>query len=346
MPSTHGKGDCAESAGLIALDVLDASFSPSPLAVEAFSAGPNLLRCSPDIRSSDLLSALSEARNIDKNRVVLGAGSSELIYRILPELFGKGPVLLTDPTYSEYPYLARILGIPTRTYKLQACQHWRIDLPAFIEAARECAAIVLVNPNNPTGSALTREELLELREEIAGHVPIWVDEAYVDYAQSPRTMETESRDGLYVLKSLSKAYALSGVRAAYLVAPETEARCLQDRTPPWIIGRAGQAASAAALRDGDYYRAQWCNARSRTKEFAQQLAKIGYQVSFGELPAVLIQVPNDHNSSTWAAVLKDHGIVVRTPEGMGEVLAGRFVRIALPSQEQTNRVLAILKTTC
>ena len=343
MASIHGKGNLANPPGTIVLDVLDASFSPSPNAAVAFAATPDSLRCSPDLNATELLSALSDPRNLDPTQVVLGAGSSELIYRVLPKLMGSGPVLVTDPTYSEYPYLAKTLGLECRTCRLREEDEWGIDLATLIDIGRSCAAIVLVNPNNPTGTGLSRKALIELRTAVDRRTRIWVDEAYIDFATTATTVESLAEDGFDVLKSLSKAYALSGVRAAYLVTSADDARRCNALTPPWIIGTAAQAAATAALRDRAYYQRCWAEARTRLADFAGQLRAMGYRIHAGDIPAVLCEVPDGGDSSTWATKLRGLGLVVRTPEGMGEVLGDRYVRIALPRAPDMDRTLAILR---
>jgi histidinol-phosphate/aromatic aminotransferase/cobyric acid decarboxylase-like protein len=314
------------------------------MAVEAFGANPDSLRSSPDLEAKELVAALAETRNVDPVRVVLGAGSSELIYRVLPRLMGTGPVLLLDPTYSEYPYLAKVLGLECRTHRLREEDGWRLELSALIDAGRECSATVLVNPNNPTGTALSQDALIELRAAVDRRTRIWVDEAYIDFAGSATSIETLADAGFDVLKSLSKAYALSGVRAAYLVTAADDARRFNALTPPWIIGTAAQAAATAALRDRTYYQRCWEEARARLANFTRHLRAMGYRIHAGHIPAVLCEVPDGGDSSSWATKLRGLGLIVRTPEGMGEVLGDRYVRIALPRAPDMDRTLAILRS--
>jgi len=341
----HGKGRLhAGRRHAICCDVLDAWFDPSPRAVEAFASLGLEMRTSPETDGRGLIEAIAEAREIDPNFISLGAGSSEIMYRVLPSLYGEGQAVILDPSYSEYPHLLQRDGREIRRVGLCKSNGFRVALDELIAACAGASLVILVNPNNPTGQALNRLELLELKASLASHAVLWVDEAYVDYCPAGTSVETDACkiEGLYVLKSLSKAYALSGVRAAYLVCAESEALEFVCKTPPWIIGTSAQAAAAAAVSDIEYYKSRWAENAVLLAEFCSDLQSIGLSVYPGWINAVLVAVPPDRTASEWAHCLARNGLIVRTPEGMGEVLFDRFIRIGQTEKSIHKTILKIL----
>ncbi len=341
----HGKGlGHAISCNAICCDVLDACFDPSPRAIAAFATTGLAMRTSPDTDARPLIEAIAEARHLDPQCISLGAGSSEIIHRVLPSLLGAGPGVTLDPTYSEYPYLIMRDGATLKAQVLTPQHQFQVDIGTLVELARGASLVALVNPNNPTGQALTRDQILDLRASLEPKTALWIDEAYVDYCPPGTSVEVDActTKGLYVLKSLSKAYALSGIRAAYLVCEPSAASDLVSRTPPWIIGTSAQAAATAAVKDVDYYNAWWRETSSQVADFALALKGIGLTVFPGYLNAVLVEVPTGRKPSVWLESLAKAGLLVRTPEGMGATLGDQFVRIGLVDKELMPKVLEIL----
>lgn len=328
----HGQGRiAAASTGALACDVLDAWFDPSPAAVAAFSDSALAMRSSPETDGRGLIEAIAETRGLDPRCLCLGAGSSELIYRVLPTVAGEGPAVLLDPTYSEYPYLLELEGVPIVRVTAAPATGFRASMDELIGAAAGASLVALVNPNSPTGMELGRDEVLRVHDALPPGAALWVDETYVDFAPAGTSVEADAcrRRGLYVLKSLSKAYALSGLRAAYLVCHPAEAAAIAARTPPWIVGTSAQAAAVAAVRDTAYYRARWDETAERVRALAHALREMGLEVTAGALGAVLVETPAGRTADQWAAELAQAGVIVRTPEGMGSTLGDRYVRISL-----------------
>jgi len=344
----HGKGRLhAEQRGAICCDVLDAWFDPSPMAIQDMAGDGLAMKTSPDVLAKPLINAIAGARQIDPHCISVGAGSSELMYRVLPGLYGDGETVVLDPTYSEYPHLLQRDGRPIRRVSLCKENGFRASVKDIVVASADASLVILVNPNNPTGQALSRLEILELRNCLQSKATLWIDEAYVDYCPPGTSVEIDACDveGLYVLKSMSKAYALSGVRAAYIVSSKSRTQESRRRTPPWIVGTLAQAAAIAAIHDREYYSAKWAESAILLDEFASSVRDLGLNVYCGHINAILVEVPFGSTSAQWAESLAKAGLIVRTPEGMGNVLTNRFIRIGLPEPRLLSEVLRILGAT-
>lgn len=195
-------------------------------------------RTSPPADAEGLLAEIATARSLPTETLAVGAGSSDLIFRAFGQwLTPDSKVLLTDPGYGEYAHVTeRVIGCRVDRFRLRREDDWRID-PARLSAAVRDGhydLVVLVNPNNPTGRHAPAAELRSLIAAAPAQTRWWIDEAYLGYAGLSESLAdlaaTDPR--VVVCSSLSKMYALSGIRAAYLVAEPITAAQLRRRTPP------------------------------------------------------------------------------------------------------------------
>lgn len=317
-------------------DVLDAWFDPSPSVVAAFRDSENLIRTSPDPDCIPLIQAVCAAKSIPYESISVGAGSSEIIHRVLPMLARGGPAVILDPTYSEYAYVLNRAGCPVFRHALSVEDGFHVSIESFCAVAQGASLVVLVNPNNPTGQVLTAAQVMELRARLDPDTLLWVDEAYIDYAPDECTVEAyaATQPNLFVLKSLSKAYALSGLRVAYLVG---QTAVLSP--PPWIVSNPAMVAAIAALCDPDYYETQWRETNRMTQDFAQRVGALDLVVHSGCLNAILVESPRPN----WADELAQNGLIVRTPVGMGHVLGDRYVRIGLKVRDEWSAMIDRLR---
>jgi GNAT superfamily N-acetyltransferase len=190
-----GFDDLGRRHGIINADVLDAWFPPSPRVLEALREHlPWLVQTSPPTECGGLVRAIAAARGVAAEQVVVGAGSSDLIFRALPRWLGRDSrVLILDPMYGEYAHvLEHVVGCRVDRLRLQRARHYDIDVDEVVaRTGRGCYDMVLlVNPNSPTGRCLPRDGMARI---IAGTPPgtrIWVDETYIEYAGAVESVES------------------------------------------------------------------------------------------------------------------------------------------------------------
>src|SRR5262245_31233387 len=224
---------------IINADVLDAWFPPAPGVLAALQEHlPWLVRTSPPADCGGLLRTVASVRGLDPQCLVPGAGSSDLIFRALRHwLRPASRVLLLDPTYGEYNHvLERVIGCHVDHLPLTRDAGYVLDLKQLV-GATTCGydLIVLVNPNSPTGKHARRDELAAVLRCVPVTTRIWIDETYTEYIGPDQSLESfaASTPNLAVCKSMSKVYALSGARVAYLCAGHRMAAELCAITPPW-----------------------------------------------------------------------------------------------------------------
>jgi len=223
---------------IIAADVLDAWFPPSPKAVAALEKNlPQLLRTSPPTGCEGLVRTIARVRGVQSENILPGAGSSDLIFLALRHwLTAASRVLILDPTYGEYAHvLERVIRCRVNRLPLLRGENYRVDLSRLNQALTGgYDLVVLVNPNNPTGQHIPRAELEAALKKVSPATRVWVDETYIEYAGSGESLEqfAARSENVIVCKSMSKVYALSGARVAYLGAGPAHAAVGREPAEP------------------------------------------------------------------------------------------------------------------
>lgn len=307
-----------------------------------------ILRTSPPARATGLIEEIAVRRNLPQGAVTVGAGSSDLIYRTFGSwLDTSSRVLLVDPSYGEYAHVVeRVIGCRADRFCLRREQGWRVDLDRFADRLRgRYDLVVIVNPNNPTGVHLDAGELREVLTQAPGGTRFWIDEAYVGYSGLGQSLERYAANSgnTVVCTSLSKMYALSGLRAAYLTAPPQIAAGLRRWTAPWVVSLPAQIAAVRALRDPDYYTARWAQTVLLRAELAASLATIDEDLQVHESVAnfVLLTLPRGGPSATrLVEQCRRHGVFLRDLSPLSAAFEGRTLRIAVRDASANARTAA------
>ena len=335
---------------IINADVLDAWFPPSPKVMAALQEDlPWLLRTSPPTNCAGLVRAIARARGVAGENILPGAGSSDLIFLALRQwLNAKSRVLILDPTYGEYSHvLEEVIRCRVDRFVLSRENDYQID-PEKLESyfSRNYDLIILVNPNSPTGQHLSRVELEKLLRRVPASTRVWIDETYVEYAGVDQSLErfAVSSENVVVIKSMSKIYALSGLRAAYLCGSRQIVEELSAITPPWAVSLPGQVAAVAALQDWEYYAERFAETHELRDELAEQLAAFeNWKIIPGIANFLLCHLPGGGPSA--GEIVKRcrvHGLFLRDAGAMGRILGTHALRIAVKDAETNRRMLEIL----
>ncbi|TLS48011.1 aminotransferase class I/II-fold pyridoxal phosphate-dependent enzyme [Streptomyces montanus] len=335
---------------VVAADVLDAWFPPAPGVRAALAEDPAwAARTSPPTDAEGLLAEIATARALPAETLAVGAGSSDLIFRAFGQwLTSESRVLLTDPGYGEYAHVTeRVIGCRVDRFRLHREDGWRID-PARLSAAVESGRydlVVVVNPNNPTGRHAPAAELRSVIAAAPARTRWWIDEAYlgyVDLAESLAGLATAD-PRVVVCSSLSKMYALSGMRAAYLVAEPSTAARLRRWTPPWPVSLPAQLAAVAALRDPAYYSDRWLRTHALRRQLAAGLAGLDEAVVVEEAVANFLTVTLPSGGPSAAQLVHEcrrRDVYLRDLSPLSSEYQGRAVRIAVRDTAENARIVA------
>jgi len=334
------------SASVINADVLDAWFPPSPRVISALREHlPWLLRTSPPLGCEGMIRTIARTRGVDSDCILPGAGSSNLIYLALREwLTPRSRVLLPDPAYGEYAHvLEKVIRCRVDRVALSRDDRYRLDPRRLLRPGYDL--IILVNPNSPTGAHVPRQELEEFLRRVPAATLVWIDETYVDYAGADQSLEqfAVTRENVVVCKSMSKVYALSGARCAYLCAAPHLLEKLRSITPPWAVSLTGQVASVAALDDPDYYAERYRQTHELRTRLRDSLAALGLDVMPSTANFLLCHLPADGPSAAdVVAKCREHGLFIRDTSTMGVCNA---VRIAVKDRPVNEQMTGILSRT-
>jgi histidinol-phosphate/aromatic aminotransferase/cobyric acid decarboxylase-like protein/N-acyl-L-homoserine lactone synthetase len=342
--------DLSRKEATINADVLDAWFPPAPAVTRSLTEElPWLLRTSPPTDCCGLIEAISEARGVLRQNILPGAGSSDLMFRALRHwLTPESRVLILDPTYGEYAHiLERVIGCMVDRLTLARSEGFELKAERLVTALKDnYDLVVLVNPNSPTGRFLPQDAMKTILATAPAATRFWVDETYIDYVNSAESIERLAvrSENVVVCKSMSKGYALSGARAAYLCAGAHQLESLRAITPPWVVGLPTQLAAVRALESLDYYRERWAETHSLRGQLADGLMKLGWDVLPGCANFLLCELPGPQPSAAeLVRRCREQGLFIRDAALMGARLGGRFVRIAVKDSATNEKMLAILR---
>lgn len=335
---------------VVAADVLDAWFPPAPGVRAVLAEDPGwAARTSPPTAAEGLLAEIAMARSLPTETLAVGAGSSDLIFRAFGQwLTPQSRVLLMDPGYGEYAHVTeRVIGCRVDRFRLRREDGWRID-PVQLSAAvrtRHYDLVVLVNPNNPTGRHAPAADLRSLIASAPARTRWWIDEAYLGYAGLTESLAdlaaTDPR--VVVCSSLSKMYALSGMRAAYLVAEPVTAAQLRRWTPPWPVSLPAQLAAVAALRDPVYYSDCWLRTGVLRRQLASDLAGLDEGLVVGEAVANFLTLTLPSGGPSAAQLVNEcrrRDVYLRDLSPLSSQYQGRTVRIAVRDTAENARIVA------
>ena len=340
---------------VIDADVLDAWFDPAPGVVQALSRDISWsARTSPPTHAAGLEAALASALGIQAPSILVGAGSSALIYLALGRWLSAGSkVLIPEPTYGEYAhYCDHVVGCGKTQFLLRQEDAFQLNLGEWVRAVRDGRydLAVLVNPNNPTGDVIAASALDDALREVPSSTRVLIDEAYFDYVADGHCWPSASQRfreiprNVFVLKSLSKSLALSGLRVAYLAGHPDEIALLRLHTPPWAVSLPAQMAVIAALGERACYEARYRETDVLRERLSCGLSRLGFEVQFGAANWLLCQVPEAMGGAPeLVSRVAERGLFLRDAGATAPSLGNQWVRVAVKGSSTQDRMFAILQ---
>ena len=340
----------AHHGDIINADVLDAWFPPAPAALDALHRDlPWLLRTSPPTHCRGLIDTIARVRGLPADSIVCGAGSSDLIFRALGEwLRPESRVLILDPTYGEYAHVCEhVVGCTIDRLVLRRENGYRVNMDELrARLAQEYDLVVLVNPNNPTGQHIPCAELEPLLRQAPLSTRFWIDEAYLEYVDGAESLErfAARSPNVVVCKSLSKVYALSGARAAYLVGAQDLVARVRVLTPPWVVSLTAQLAAVRALESVAYYRECYARTDVLRAALVEELRHIDPSITtVGTGNFLLCHLPADRpDAVTIERQCRARGLFIRDVSRIVPRLGPRVIRLAVKDPATQRRMADIL----
>ena len=336
---------------IINADVLDAWFPPSPKVINGLQQHLEwLLRTSPPTGCDGLIENIAKARRVKPINILPGAGSSDLIFRALSRWLSRSShALILDPMYGEYAHvLEEVIGVTVDRLRLTYENDYELDLERLQNALKDNYDLVLiVNPNNPTGRHVSCAVLEAVLRRVPSQTRVWVDETYVEYAGPDESLETFAveTENVIVCKSMSKAYALSGLRVGYLCAGAHQLESLRATTPPWVVSLPGQLAASLALEDPGYYATRYAQTAQFREQLRQELETLGWDMIQGTANFLLGHLPKKGPSAEQLIrECRQHGLFLRNATFMGTDLGSHAIRVAVKDAATNAEMVSVIKS--
>ncbi|TCK92858.1 histidinol-phosphate aminotransferase [Natranaerovirga hydrolytica] len=286
----------------------------------------------PDGNASYLRKALSKELNVTEEQLIFGAGSDEIITFITQVYVGEGDEAITcTPSFPRYASAVKLMGghiieVPLKNYTF--------DLNGIVNAITDKTKVIFIaNPNNPTGTIITKEEQLDFLKKVPKNILVVMDEAYSEYITDdifPDTLSIlKDYPNLIILKTFSKAYGLASLRVGYGIAKESIIELLNRVRGPFNVTTLAQNAALASLKDKDFLK-QSIELNTTIKEWTYEKCDalgLDYIPTFGNFIMIHIGV----DTLEVFQQLQSKGIIVRPGCFLG--LEG-WLRVTLGTQEQ------------
>lgn len=329
-----------DRARLVKLASNENPLGPSPRVLEVLSRSQTLVSRYPDPSGFELRHALARQHGLNPEQVVLGNGSSEILELLAHAFLSPG----TSAVYSQYafivyPIVTKAAG--ARGIEVEACGFGN-DPEALLNAIMEDTRILFIaNPNNPTGTLLAPDLLLNLIQQIPQTVLIVLDEAYFEYlsaATAPRSVEwLDKFPNLLIARTFSKAYGLAGLRIGYALAHPSVANLLNRIRQPFNVNAVAQAAALAALADKDHLEQSIVANQAGVSQITHGLQRLGVEYIQTHGNFITFRVGNAQLIQRGAL---GRGVLVRELDNYGLL---EYLRVSVGTADENRRFLQALE---
>jgi len=326
--------------GAVKLASNENAFPPPTGVLEALRKALAGLNRYPDGSGYYLRQALAKKHGVSAEAIVLGNGSNELIELLARTFVRHGEeVVIPHPSFVVYPSIVQAVGGIRVVVTLK--DH-RIDLPKMRRAITALTKMVFIaNPNNPTGTIVTAEEVEKFLDKVPEHVIVVFDEAYYDVAAGPDFPETLThlRHGkrVVILRTFSKMASLAGLRIGYAIADPDCVALVNRIRQPFNVNTLAQVAALAALRDETHVHASVEAVREGVRSLSAAFDALGIRFVPSRANFILVELPDA--ARVYEQLLK-LGVIVRPMASFG---LERALRITVGTPEENARLVEALR---
>ncbi|HSV50084.1 MAG TPA: histidinol-phosphate transaminase, partial [Candidatus Acidoferrales bacterium] len=317
-------------------------------ALEAITGAFGRIEAYPDSNSNALRQVLAEHFGISRDNIIVGNGSTELIYLFAEVFLRRGEkALMAAPTFGEYEAAVRKIGESVKFVRLSG--NFQIETEAFRRDMAGCKLVFLCNPNNPTSKLIPQATLTEILDAaLAQDILVFLDEDFLEFVddEKSRTLisKIERYPNLFVLRSFTKLFGLTGLRCGYGIASKDIVNALLCAKIPWNVNCLAQPAAIAALNDKAHLK-QTLELIKQEKAWLQKELSQFNGFSFTEPDANFFFI-DIRNTALTANALKHRmlkqGILIRDCSsfvGLNEF----YIRVAVKTHEENVRLIDAFK---
>ncbi len=312
----------------------------SPKAIEAIKKNLRSINRYPDSNGFYLKRGLAKSLNLEPANIVLGNGSDELIDIIIKTFVEEDEHIITaDFTFLEYKIISSVIGRAVITVPLK---YFKYDLPGITKRIDKKTKVIFIsNPNNPTGTYITKYEVEEFMRGLPSNVILVLDEAYdtfIDVNDFPKSSTYIRNNNVIVLKTFSKAYGLAGLRIGYALTKPEFSSYMEIARLPFNVNSLAQVAAKAALLDRKFLQKTRSVILEGKSFLYGALAKLGIVFIPSVANFILIDAGRDG-----VGVFKDmlkFGVIVRDMQQYG---LKNYIRVTIGTKKENERFIKVFR---
>lgn len=335
-------------------EIIDFSSNVNPLGpplkvIKAIKENLWRLPFYPDPEYRSLKEKIAEFHGLKKDNVVVGNGSTELLYSFCKAFVKGGEVLIPIPTFGEYEIAAKITGAKVRYVNVGLLP----EIDKIVEVINDSTkAVFLCNPNNPTSTLIPKKEVLKLLDVALSYNSfVLLDESYIEFSHETY-MESlgdvaQKYPNLLIIRSVTKLFGMAGLRVGYGLAEENLIKALKNYTVPWNVGCLAEVATLTALEDEEFINKTRSFIDKEKLVFYHELNSIdGVEAHTPKVNFMLVDVKNTGISG---AKIKEKlikkGILIRECRSF-KGLDDYFIRVSIRRKKENEKLIKSLKEVC
>jgi cobyric acid synthase CobQ/L-threonine-O-3-phosphate decarboxylase len=296
----------------------------------------------PDPDCSELLEVLAEYNQVSPDNLLVGNGATELLY-LLPRALDFKCALIPVPSYADYEDAARLARIEIEVLQLDAASDFEIDFDRIAEFLKPDQLVLLGQPNNPTGRLYDVGRLRELAKAFP-RTTFLIDESFIAFVKKGHSLRHKRPANVIVVESMTKAYAIPGLRLGYLIADAEIVTRLRRLMPDWTVNTLAQRVGCRALADHEYRReSRDFVARQRLALFKELTDIPGLKVFPGDANFLLLRLEAARmTAEELAKCMLAKGIAIRVCDNF-KGLDQSYFRVAVRSSSEQDRLCRALQ---
>jgi len=328
-------------------DIVDFSSNINPAGMPAsvksiLKKRLNKMEHYPDLHSSDLISNLKKYTGLSKTNLIVGNGAIEIIYNFCSAFLSKKRILISVPTFGEYEAAAKLAECKITFFKTMNLSE---NLDSFISKIPTNGCIFVCNPNNPTGAILSKKQLTKIiLSAKRKSCLVFIDESFIELVpQSNQSILNLIKiyDNLFVLRSLTKSFALAGIRIGYAGSSKEIINILQKIKIPWSVNALAQEAGIIAINNKQYLKKSKLIIKKESNFLKNKISDLpGFECYDSSTNFILIKTKQD--STKIQKKLLKHKILIRDCKNF-RGLNNHYIRIAVRSHQDNLKLIQALE---
>ena len=342
------KGGASKISGVNKIHKLSSNenpFGPSDNVINAYNKAVTEITLYPDPSNSLLTDKLSEFYSINSKNIICGCGSDEILHLLARAyLSGNDEAIVSENSFAVYPLAiqasgARVVRAKEKDFKTQ--------IRSILDLVNNSTKMIFIaNPNNPTGTMISYEEIIELHSNLPSNILLVIDEAYIEYVNDKNYLSTfnlvKNSNNIVVTRTFSKAYGLAGLRVGWAYCPDNVINILERLRIPFSVNSTAQKVAVAAIEDQDHIIFSVNHNNIWLSKINYELSKLGYLVTPSNCNFILIEVPKflEFDADYIFEFLCSKGIIIRQ---MHEYNLPNYLRITIGTEEANNLIIKYFK---